>query len=52
MRRPNATRIERTTCKLVGLPSETKPARRVFHSGASASNWVRMSRGSAKSSKK
>ena len=51
MRRPKAPRIERTTCRLLGVPSLVKPARWLFHSGVSAS-WVRIRCGRARSSKK
>ena len=51
MRRPIAPRIERTTCRLFGVPSAVKPARWLFHSGVSA-NCVRIMCGSARSSKK
>ena len=50
-RRPIAPRIERTTDRLLGVPSLTNPARWLFHSGVSAS-WVCVMRGSARSSKK
>ena len=52
MRRLRATRIERTTLRLVGVPSDTNPARCDFHSGASGKSWVRTRFGSARSSKK
>ena len=51
MRRPIAPRSERTTCRLLGVPSLVKPARWLFHSGVSAS-WVRTRFGRARSSKK
>ena len=37
MRRPMAPRIDRNTCRFVGVPSLVKPARWLFHSGTSAS---------------
>ncbi len=51
MRRLSAPRIERTTCRLLGVPSLLKPARWLFHSGTSAS-CVRTRCGNARSSKK
>ncbi len=50
-RRPMACFIERTTCRLDGLPELTKPARARFTSGTAASCFLTRS-GRARSSKK